>query len=338
MLTTGPSPTVGSTSPGVPPAEERVLLLERADRLADGVLGFIFRAVDGSALPPWGPGAHVDLVLDQGQDQPELVRSYSLCGDPADRTRWQIGVLREPASRGGSAYLHERLTPGDRIRVRGPRNHFALVESPRYLFIAGGIGITPLLPMIAAAEAAGAEWKLLYGGRRRDSMAYLGELARYGAKVEICPEDERGLLDLGAALLPPRPGTAVYSCGPEPLLAAVEARCASWPKGSLHIERFRAAAPDPAAPPAGEFEVELRRTGLTLTVGADRSILEALEKAGIYGASSCREGTCGSCETGVLAGRPDHRDSLLSDEERAANDTMMICVSRSATPSLVLDL
>nr|WP_051971264.1 PDR/VanB family oxidoreductase [Kitasatospora azatica] len=307
--------------------------------LADGVRGLTLRSVDGSPLPRWEPGAHVDLLLEpDGQAQPAMVRQYSLCGDPADRDRWRIAVLREPAGRGGSAYLHERVAPGTSVRVRGPRNHFALVDSPRYLFIAGGIGITPILPMLAAAEAAGAQWRLLYGGRRLDSMAFLDELAGHGSKVDVCPEDEHGLLDLGSFLRPPRPGTAVYCCGPEPLLAAVQERCSDWPAGSLHLERFHAVAADPAAPSAGEFEVELRQSGLTVQVKADRSVLESIEDAGVYGIYSCREGTCGSCETPVLEGTPDHRDSLLTDEERSAGDTMMICVSRSRTPRLVLDL
>ncbi|MEU6227078.1 PDR/VanB family oxidoreductase [Streptomyces sp. NPDC047042] len=315
-------------------------MVEDIATLAEGVRGVTLRSVDGSPLPPWEPGAHVDLVLEPaGGTQQALVRQYSLCGDPADRTRWRIAVLREPASRGGSAHVHETLAPGDRVQVRGPRNHFALVDAPGLLFVAGGIGITPILPMLAAAEAAGTRWRLLYGGRRLDSMAFLDELACYGTAVEVRPEDEYGLLDLASFLRPARhDGTAVYCCGPEPLLAAVQEHCADWPAGSLHLERFHAVAADPAAPPAGEFEVELRQSGLTVRVKADRSVLESIEDAGVYGVNSCREGTCGSCETPVLEGVVDHRDSLLTDEERAAGDTMMICVSRARTPRLVLDL
>ncbi|MDQ0380715.1 PDR/VanB family oxidoreductase [Amycolatopsis thermophila] len=307
------------------------VLLERKEELADGVVRLTLRPPDGRPLPEWEPGAHLDLLLGEN-----LVRQYSLCGDPADRSVLQIAVLREPHGRGGSAHVHDRLAPGDRVRVRGPRNHFRLVPSAEYLFIAGGIGITPIVPMIARAEAGGAAWRLVYGGRTRSSMAFRAELrARYGDRVEIRPQDETGPLDLDALLGKPREGVAVYCCGPEPLLAAVEQRCAAWPPGSLHVERFSPRADE------GEwtsFEVELAASGRTVTVPADKSILEAVEDAGVPVLFSCQEGTCGTCETPVLDGVPDHRDSLLTDEERAANDTMMICVSRSCGPRLVLDL
>ncbi|MEV5297696.1 PDR/VanB family oxidoreductase [Amycolatopsis methanolica] len=309
------------------------VLLERKEELAAGVVRLTLRHPAGDPLPEWEPGAHLDLVLGEG-----MVRQYSLCGDPADRGVLQVAVLREPDGRGGSAWVHDRLSTGDTVRVRGPRNHFRLVDSPRYLFVAGGIGITPIVPMIVRAEASGADWRLVYGGRSRASMAFREELvARYGDRVEIRPQDETGLLDLGELLGAPRDGVAVYCCGPEPLLAAVEQRCAVWPPGSLHVERFS----PKAGADAGErttFEVELAASGRTVTVPPDKSILAAVEEAGVSVLSSCQEGTCGTCETPVLDGVPDHRDSLLTDEERAANDTMMICVSRSCGPRLVLDL
>jgi ferredoxin-NADP reductase len=300
--------------------------------LADGVLGLTLAHPDGDPLPDWEPGAHVDLVL-----RPDLVRQYSLCGDPADRRQWRIAVLREPAGRGGSAYVHDRLAVGERVTVAGPRNRFPLQRAPRYLFIAGGIGITPILPMLAAAERAGARWRLVYGGRRLASMAFRADLAGYGARVTTWPQDHCGLLDLDSLLGTPEPETLVYCCGPEPLLAAVEQRCRAWPAGALHVERFAAA---PALSPSADtgFEVELRATGRTLTVAPGSSILHAVEQAGVAVLSSCREGTCGTCETDVLAGVPDHRDCVLTAAERAAGDVMMICVSRSLTPRLVLDL
>ncbi|WP_311765395.1 PDR/VanB family oxidoreductase [Streptomyces zingiberis] len=315
------------------------LTVLRKERAADGVVALTLGRPGGAPLPAWAPGAHVDLDLGDG-----LVRQYSLCGDPADRATWRVAVLRERDGRGGSAYVHERLAEGGRVQVRGPRNHFALEPAGRYLFVAGGIGITPLLPMVAAAEAAGADWRLLYGGRARASMAFLGELDRHGERVTVCPQDEYGLLDLAAALAEPAPGTLVYACGPEPLLAAVEQRCGeSWPPGALRLERFRRADPEPAdgaGPPAADegFEVELALSGKTLRVEAGRSILETVEEAGVDVLSSCREGTCGTCETDVLEGEPDHRDVLLTEEERAAGDTMMICVSRCRGGRLVLDL
>jgi ferredoxin len=190
--------------------------------------------------------------------------------------------------------------------------------------------------MLAAVERAGADWRLVYGGRTRASMAFRERLCRdYGDRVSIRPQDETGLLDLAGLLAEPAEGTAVYCCGPEPLLAAVERHCASWPAGALHVERFTA-RPDTGA--RDSFEVELARTGRTVLVPADRSILEVVEDAGVPVLSSCREGTCGTCETDVLGGTPDHRDSLLTPDERATGETMMICVSRSCGGKLVLDL
>jgi ferredoxin-NADP reductase len=302
------------------------------EQVADGVVALTVAAADGRPLPAWDAGAHVDLVLDGAP-----TRQYSLCGDPADHGGYRLGVLRDADGRGSSLFVHDRLAVGDRVRVRGPRNNFPLQPSPRYLFVAGGIGITPILPMIRAAEAAGAEWQLVYGGRRRASMAFLDELARYGDRVSVRPQDETGLLDLDALLGTPQPDTLVYCCGPEPLLAAVEQRCAGWPRGALHVERF---APRPQTEPARTeaFDVVLAQSDRTLTVPPDRSILSVLEEAGIGVLSSCAEGTCGTCETTVLDGVPEHRDSVLDDEEKAANDCMMICVSRSCSERLVLDL
>jgi ferredoxin-NADP reductase len=305
----------------------------RRQTLAEGVVVLDLHDPDGEELPAWSPGAHIDLRLPGG-----LSRQYSLCGDPADRLVWRIGVLREPASRGGSEHVHAALHEGATVEVRGPRNHFELLPSPQYVFVAGGIGITPILPMLTAAERAGAEWELHYGGRSRRSMAFLESLEEVtGNRVSLHPQDEVGLIDLEAILGSPRPDTLVYCCGPEPLLAAVEQRCSAWPTGALHVERF---APKDVGPPVrtGAFEVELSQSGMTLSVPPDRSILDVVEEAGIGVLSSCQEGTCGTCETPVLSGEVDHRDSLLTPAEQAANDTMFICVSRAAGPRLVLDL
>ncbi|GAA1297717.1 PDR/VanB family oxidoreductase [Pseudonocardia xinjiangensis] len=316
--------------------EESEIDLLVADRrvAADGVVALTLRHPAGEELPAWEPGAHVDLILTE-----DLTRQYSLCGDPADRSSWQIAVLQESDGRGGSAYVHDKLNPGTTVRVRGPRNHFPLEPADRYLFIAGGIGITPLLPMLEAATAAGAEWQLVYGGRTAASMAFVADLrAAHGDdRVVLRPQDEHGLLDLEALLGAPAGDTLVYCCGPGPLLDAVEERCSSWPSGALHTERF---TPKEQGEPvlSGAFEVELAQSGLTLTVPPDRSILEVVEDAGVQVLSSCQEGTCGTCETAVLGGQVDHRDSLLTDEEKAANDTMFVCVSRAACPKLVLDL
>ena len=310
------------------------LVVRSVREVADGVRELRLEHPDGGDLPRWDPGAHVDLRLRE-----DLVRQYSLCGDPADRSSWRVGVLREDAGRGGSEFVHTSLAEGSAVRVRGPRNHFSLKPSPAYVFVAGGIGVTPILPMVAAAEAAGAQWRLVYGGRTRASMAFVDELTTaFGDKVVVRPQDEGGLLDLDEALGRPRDGTFVYCCGPEPLLRAVEDRCRDgWPSGSLQVERF---APKEIAGPAfaGSFEVELATSGVTLTVPEDRSVLAVVEEAGVQVLSSCTEGTCGTCETAVLSGQVDHRDSLLTDSEREANDTMFICVSRARSERLVLEL
>jgi ferredoxin-NADP reductase len=249
-----------------------------------------------------------------------------------------VGVLRAPDSRGGSEQVHDILAPGSIVRVRGPRNHFPLVASPRYLFLAGGIGITPLLPMIAEADASGADWRLLYGGRERASMGFLEELALYGDRVKIVPQDEEGMLDLESVLGTPQPNTLVYCCGPEGLLGAVEKFCEKWPPGSLHLERFSAKPQEPAAEADSAFELVLQRSGVTLEVPPDKSVLTVIREAGVSVLASCLEGVCGTCETEVIEGDVDHRDSVLNEEERASNEYMMVCVSRCRSPRLVLDL
>lgn len=308
-----------------------------AEPVADDVVLLTLGARDGSELPSWAPGAHLDLVLEtdeSGPGAPALVRQYSLCGDPADRTRYQVAVLRAADSRGGSVAAHE-LVAGSELTLRGPRNHFALKPSLRYVFIAGGIGITPILPMIAQAEAAGADWTLHYGGRTAGSMAFCDVLAAYGDRVRLVPQDEQGLLDLHTILSTPAAGTLVYCCGPEPLLHAVEEHCATWPVGSLHLERFDALDIDTSGDTA--FELVLEKSGKTLTVGAAETVLEVMRAAGVHVLSSCQEGTCGTCEQTVLEGEIDHRDAVLDDEEKAEGECMMVCVSRCKGPRLVLD-
>jgi ferredoxin-NADP reductase len=312
---------------------EADLVVTAVSDAAEGVKTITLGSPDGAALPPWSPGAHIDIVL-----RGDLTRQYSLCGDASDDATWRIGVLAAPDSRGGSVRVHE-LKTGDTVRVRGPRNHFPLVGAASYQFIAGGIGITPILAMIAEAEAAGASWSLLYGGRQRASMAFLDELEKYGQdRVTITPQDEQGHLNLAECLGTPRPGTLVYCCGPEGLLAAVEEACAAWPAGSLHIERFvpKAAPADDSS--TGSFELVLQRSGLTLPVPPDKSVFDVVTDAGVSVLGSCFEGVCGTCEQAVIDGDVDHRDSILSDEEREANEYMMICVSRCRSARLTLDL
>jgi len=312
------------------------LVVRRRHQAADGVVVLDLVDPQADTLPAWEPGAHVDLMLKE-----ELVRQYSLCGDPSDGDVWRVGVLLDPQSRGGSRHVHEHLAEGASVRVRGPRNHFPLVDSPKYLFIAGGIGITPIMPMIESAERAGSDWTLIYLGRSRTTMAFAGELsAAYGDRVQLWPGDEKGRFDLGAALKEPTDKTLVYCCGPEPLLSAVEQSCGHWPEGSLRIERFaaKAPAPDAGAEALDTFQVVCQRSAVTVDVSADVSILEALEDADVPILSSCLDGICGTCQATVVEGTPDHRDSMLTDAERASGNMILTCVSRSRTERLVLDL
>jgi ferredoxin-NADP reductase len=331
--------TTTETARGRPAYREVEVDLEvrRRETCADGVVTLTLADPTGADLPEWTPGAHIDLLM-----TPSLVRQYSLCGETANRAQWQVGVLLDPNSRGGSQFVHDKLHEGAAVRVRGPRNHFPLVSSPRYLFIAGGIGITPMLPMIGGAQATGADWQLLYGGRKRSSMAFVDELERHGSRVTLCTGDEQDTpnfrTSLESALSQPAQDTLVYCCGPEGLLSSVEDACKTWPESSLHLERFSAKTLEEPSGALASFEVECQRSGLTLTVAQDKSIYEACEEAGVDVLGSCMEGVCGTCECDIVEGEGDHRDSVLNDAEKAANDTIMICVSRSRSERLVLDL
>jgi ferredoxin-NADP reductase len=315
------------------PSNEALLLRVHARKVvADGVVEIELRAPGDGLLPSWTPGAHIGLHLSEG-----LVRQYSLCGDLSDQTSYTVAVLREADGRGGSAYVHDKLQPGVELFADSPRNNFELVDAPGYLLIGGGIGITPLRAMTAALGERQVPWRLVYGARSRAAMAYGDELAaRYPGHVVLVPQDTSGLIPVAGLLAGADSAHAVYCCGPEPLLSAVEERCRSTGRPAPHVERFLAAPVSSAGDES--VEVVLEQAGLTLQVGSRQSILEAIEEAGVVIDSSCREGTCGTCETRVLAGVPDHRDVLLSEAERAANDTMFVCVSRARGGRLVLDL
>lgn len=334
--TTAPSDAAGFASdiPRLVPsaaADGLSLQVVAKNIVADGVCALILAHPDGYRLPDWAPGSHIDVILPG-----ELVRQYSLCGDRWDPFHYRIAVLREPASRGGSTYVHDALAVGDVLPIGGPRNNFALVPSAHYLFIAGGIGITPILPMLEQADLLGTDWSMLYGGRTRSSMAFADQLAD-DTRVMVRPQDEYGLLDLDEALTATPADTTVYCCGPAPLLDAVSAAADRHRPGRLRIERFVAAELPAPARTCG-FDVHLARTGTTVTVAPDQSVLEAINAAGVPMLSSCRQGICGTCEADVLDGVPDHRDSLLTDTERAENSCMFVCVSRSRSDTLVLDL
>lgn len=301
--------------------------------VAEGVVEIELRRPDGGSLPSWTAGAHVELVLPNG-----ITRQYSLCGDRSERDAWRIAVLRAAHSRGGSAYVHTTLRPGDVLTVRGPRNHFPLAGAGRYMFLASGIGITPMLPMIREARDKGIPWELHYVGRTRAAMAYVDRFAaREDCRIHVT--SEHGRPDLTALLAQPREGTLVYACGSPGFLEAVKAATTHWPRGSLVVEHF---SPKPGADRPGEgaleaFEVELVRSGLTVPVLPGQSIIDACGLAGVTIPGSCFEGTCGSCETPLVSGVADHRDSVLTADERERGELIMPCVSRAKTPRLVLD-
>lgn len=318
-----PLPALDPPVSGRPRARTRRPLLTGLETIAEGVVQL---RLEGPGLPRWEPGAHLDLVLPSG-----LVRQYSLCGDPADTSSYTLATRLVADGRGGSREVHEQLAEGMELEVRGPRNRFPLRPAPSYVFVAGGIGITPILPMLRALPD-GTEWRLLYGGRTRASMPYLEQVRELaGDRLTLVAEDEDGRPDLDALFAGLPEGTAVYCCGPEGLTAAVEARL---PEGAtLHLERF--AAVTSAAGDAG-FELELRRSGRILTVPAGSSVLAAVRSELPDTAYSCEQGFCGTCQQRVVEGEVDHRDELLTDAERA--DSMLICVSRARSDRLVLDM
>ncbi|MFG6446180.1 PDR/VanB family oxidoreductase [Microbacterium sp. P07] len=295
-------------------------------REAEGVLSVELEPLSG-ALPSWTPGAHIDLLLPGAP-----VRQYSLCGDPS-APRYRIAVLRESESRGGSRAIHERLRPGDEVVLREPKNHFALEPAPEYLFIAGGIGITPLLPMVRRAQAAGVRWRLLYLGGSRTRMPFLEELDALGGDVTVIARDEGTRADLIVEVAA-SPAALVYACGPERMLSAL-AEAVPDAETRLRLEYF--SAPEVEYEPGGPFRIRLDRSGLELDVTPGESILEVMRGAGVEVLSDCEEGICGSCETRVLDGEPEHRDFVLTAQEKTRGDCLMVCVSRAACPLLVLD-
>ena len=317
---------------------ERECVVESVRPGAAGVVIVDLVPVNGRDLPAWTPGSHIDLIL-RGDDG-VLERQYSLCGDASDRSRFRVAVLREPDGRGGSSLVHDTLVAGDALRIRGPRNHFGFepVGSAPVVFIAGGIGITPFISMMAAATEAGIDFTLVYVGRSRQTMVFLDELeALYPGRVVVHAADEGGRLDVAALVAALPVDAAVYSCGPTRLLEALETAWEGRPVPQLHLERFEAKE---FGEPAWQdtFEVELALSGVTVDVPLGRTILDVVEEQGVLVVSSCRKGTCGTCETPVLEGEIEHRDSVLTPDEQEAGDTMMICVSRAACSRLVLDL
>lgn len=300
---------------------------------AETISLFEFRRPDGGDLPPFTAGAHIDIDLPNG-----LSRQYSLANPEGERHRYVVGVKRDRASRGGSAYMHDQLRVGTIVEIGVPRNHFALVEdAPHVTLLAGGIGITPLWCMAQRLAARGRAWTLHYACRTRAECAFAAELAALGDHARFHFDDEEGgrFLDPGAVVAGAPAGSHLYCCGPTPMIEAFEAAAAGLPAERVHVEHFTAA---PLPPPPGGFVVELAKSGRSFPVLAGKTILDTLVEAGLNLPFSCEQGVCGTCETKVVSGVPDHRDLVLSESERAAGRTMMICCSGAKSDRIVLDL
>lgn len=313
--------------------------VERRDNEAEGICSYELVSVDGTPLPAFTAGAHIDVHIDV-QGAPGLVRQYSLCNPPHERHRYVIGVLRDPGSRGGSQAMHDQIVAGAKLTISAPRNHFPLVEAPRSVLLAGGIGITPLLAMAETLSAQGVQFALHYCTRSPERTAFRDRLlsAPYAAQVRF-HHDNVQPLDLPALLAGLERDTHIYFCGPAGFISHVKASAAAldWPEDQLHLEYFGA---DAAAPVEGDqpFEVKLKSSGKCYTIPPGATVLRVLSDAGVFVPASCEQGVCGTCLTRVLEGVPDHRDLYLTEAEQAANDLFAPCCSRSKTASLLLDL
>jgi tetrachlorobenzoquinone reductase len=291
-----------------------------------------FTPLDGKPLPAYQPGAHIDLHLPNG-----LVRQYSLIKAEPDPASYSVGIKRDPASRGGSRYIHDELRVGKTLKISAPRNNFALVENADHVVLfAGGIGITPIWCMVQRLEKLGRSWQLHYACRSRADMAFLSALeAMTSSRFHFDDESEGKFLDV-AAIIGTAPKTAhLYCCGPTPMLQAFETATANWPREQIHIEYF---TPKQEAAKTGGFVVELARSGKEFTIPEGKSILQVLLDAGVDVDYSCELGICGACEQRVISGVPDHRDAILTEEEQASNTKVMICCAGCKSERLVLDL
>ena len=308
-----------------------LLNIEQVKEEALGLRSYTLKEAGDGELPPFTAGSHIDCHLENG-----LVRSYSLCSDPRERLRYAIAVARDDAGRGGSTFVHDNWRVGSRVAVSLPRNNFPLVtDAPATVLVAGGIGITPLLSMIHVLEARRAPWTLFYAARSRAHAAFCKELSVYGARVRFHYDDERGgVLNVAEIVARADRGTHLYCCGPAPMLAAFESECREREPRTVHIEHF---ANDLSAT-GRPFRAYLRKSNLTVSVGADQTLLEVLLAAGLDVPFSCMDGTCGECSTKIIDGVADHRDRVLTRRKQAENKVMMICCSRATTDLLTLDL
>ena len=304
---------------------------------AEGISSFELARTDGAPMPPFSAGSHVDVFIPGG-----LVRQYSLCNDQTEQHRYRIAVLRDPASRGGSAGMHDAVNEGDTITISEPRNHFPLQHATHTLLFAGGIGITPLLCMAQRLGAIGSNFNLHYCTRSKDRTAFRDEIAgsNFSSKVAFHYDigEESQKLDLAALIAQPEAGTHIYVCGPVGFIEHVinTARDKGWDKNQVHLEYFGAAAQDTSHD--GSFDVMIASTGKTYPVAKDQSVTETLKAHGIEILTSCEQGVCGTCITRVLEGEPDHRDMYFTDDEKEKNDQFTPCCSRSKSAVLVLDL
>jgi ferredoxin-NADP reductase len=305
---------------------------------ADDVISIELTAPGGEPLPEWEPGAHIDVYLASG-----LVRQYSLCGGTADRTLYRIAVLHEPEGRGGSAEIHRDVRVGGQLTIGRPRNLFRVPDAPGYLCLAGGVGVTPILSIAENARDRDVPVRMVYGGRSRRSMSFVDELHSIvpESMLDLVPQDERGVIDLEREVAGLPDGWVICACGPSAMLEALEGACdRRGVRDRLVVERFT--APDELEAQFADAEnrpvtVHLERCGITIEVSADESILDAVKDVAPV-ISSCTEGYCGTCETRVLRGTPEHRDTALTAKERESNKIMMICVSRAISDELTLDL
>lgn len=316
------------------------LRISRIVQETDQIRSFELGPESGAELPPFEAGAHVSVRLENG-----LVRQYSLANDPAERGRYLLGVLREPKSRGGSAWIFENWKPDDPVRVEPPTNHFPLARrASRHVLIAGGIGITPLLAMARTLERERSEYSLFYCTRNPEATAFRdllsGSCCRERVRFVHDGGDPRRGLDLKEILRQRSPGTHVYACGPAGLIRGVREAASHWPADCVHFEYFAAdpqyLAGEARTPTA--FAVQVASTGQVFEVPADRSVLSVLSENGIEVPKLCEQGVCGSCLTAVREGVPDHRDSVQTETERASNQYMALCCSRARSPLLVLEL
>ncbi len=304
---------------------------------ADGIATFEFRPADGGELPAFSAGAHIDVHI-----RPGCVRQYSLCNDPGERQRYVVAVLREESGRGGSKAMHDELRIGQSVTLGAPRNFFPLArDASRHVLIAGGIGVTPMMAMVSELQEQKRDFFLHYCTRSPQRTAFRarvsGLMASGHAAIHHDDGDPSRGLDLRALLQQPEPGTHVYCCGPPAFMGAATNATAHWPSGSIHFEHFAAPAAPAAAPVCNSaFRVRLARSGVVLDVPADKSIAEVLKDNDVFIETSCEEGYCGTCLTRYTAGEPEHRDSVLDEDDH--REFVLVCCARARTPTLELDL